>query len=178
MIQVKIICPLSDTNLNIVNRILQNTTGTSNNIRIVNGSDSSFGMIIVDNTKFLKAELREPEAEQFSEAIILSFYSNSKPSVESYKLFFELLWNERTTNEQFKLNDKMQREFINIAAHELRTPAQSVLGYAELMREDALHRQGNIGESIEAIEAIYRNAERLQRLTNEILDVQELKARH
>ena len=49
MIQVKIICPLSDTNLNIVNRILQNTTGTNNNIRIVNGSASSFGMIIVDN---------------------------------------------------------------------------------------------------------------------------------
>jgi two-component system, OmpR family, sensor histidine kinase VicK len=176
MIQVKIICPLSDTNLNIVNRILQNTTGTSNNIRIVNGSDSSFGMIIVDNTKFLKAELREPEADQFSEAIGLSFYSNSKPSVESYKLFFELLWNERTTNEQFKLSDKMQREFINIAAHELRTPAQSVLGYAELMREDALHWQGNIGESIEAIEAIYRNAERLQRLTNEILDVSRIES--
>ena len=94
--QAKIICPLSDANLNIVNRILRNT---SNNIRIVNGSDSSFGMIIVDNTKFLKAELREPEAQQFSEAIGLSFYSNSKPSVESYKLFFELLWNERTTNE-------------------------------------------------------------------------------
>jgi two-component system, OmpR family, sensor histidine kinase VicK len=176
MIQVKIICPLSDTNLSIVNRILQNTTGTSNNIRIVNGSDSSFGMIIVDNTKFLKAELRDPEAEQFSEAIGLSFYSNSKPSVESYKLFFELLWNERTTNEQFKLSDKMQKEFINIAAHELRTPAQSVLGYAELMREDALHRQGNIGESIEAIEAIYRNAERLQRLTNEILDVSRIES--
>lgn len=176
MIQVKIICPLSDTNLNIVNRILQNTTGTSNNIRIVNGSDSSFGMIIVDNTKFLKAELREPEAEQFSEAIGLSFYSNSKPSVESYKLFFELLWNERTTNEQFKLSDKMQREFINIAAHELRTPAQSILGYAELLREDALHSQGNIGESIEAIEAIYRNAERLQRLTNEILDVSRIES--
>jgi two-component system, OmpR family, sensor histidine kinase VicK len=96
--------------------------------------------------------------------------------VESYKLFFELLWNERTTNEQFKLSDKMQREFINIAAHELRTPAQSVLGYAELMREDALHRQGNIGESIEAIEAIYRNAERLQRLTNEILDVSRIES--
>ncbi len=70
----------------------------------------------------------------------------------------------------------MQKEFINIAAHELRTPAQSVLGYAELMREDALHGQSNIGESIEAIEAIYRNAERLQRLTNEILDVSRIES--
>jgi len=30
----------------------------------------------------------------------------------------------------------MQREFINIAAHELRTPAQSILGYAELAKTD------------------------------------------
>jgi two-component system, OmpR family, sensor histidine kinase VicK len=175
IIQVKIICPISDINLDIVNRILQNTSA-SNSIRIVNGNNSSSGTIIVDNKKFLKAELREPEAEQFSESIGLSFYSNSKPSVESYKLFFELLWNERTTNEQFKLSDKMQREFINIAAHELRTPAQSILGYTELIREDALGRQGNIGESIEAIEAIYRNAKRLQRLTNDILDVSRIES--
>ncbi|MGA6921959.1 MAG: HAMP domain-containing sensor histidine kinase [Nitrososphaeraceae archaeon] len=175
IIQAKIICPISDINLDIVNRILQNTSA-SNSIRIVNGNNSSSGTIIVDNKKFLKAELREPEAEQFSESIGLSFYSNSKPSVESYKLFFELLWNERTTNEQFKLSDRMQREFINIAAHELRTPAQSVLGYTELVREDALGRQGNIGESIEAIEAIYRNAKRLQRLTNDILDVSRIES--
>jgi signal transduction histidine kinase len=44
------------------------------------------------------------------------------------------------------------------------------------MREDALHGQSNIGESIEAIEAIYRNAERLQRLTNEILDVSRIES--
>jgi two-component system, OmpR family, sensor histidine kinase VicK len=174
--QAKIICPLSDANLNIVNRILQNTS-PSNNIRFVNGNDSSFGIIIVDNKKSLKAELKEPEAEQFSEAIGLSFYSNSNPSVESYRLFFELLWNERTINEQFKLSDKMQREFINIAAHELRTPAQSVLGYAELVREDALHKQANIGDSLEKIEAIYRNARRLQKLTNDILDVSRIESR-
>ena len=170
--QAKIICPLSDANLNIVNRILQNTS-PCNHIRIVNGNNSSFGIIIVDNKKFLKVELREPEAEQFSETIGLSFYSNSNPSVESYKLFFELLWNERTANEQFKLSDKMQREFINIAAHELRTPAQSVLGYAELMREDITDKQD---ASRESIDAIHRNAKRLQRLTNNILDVSRIES--
>jgi signal transduction histidine kinase len=169
MIQVKIICPLSDTNLSIVNRILQNTTGTSNNIRIVNGSDSSFGMIIVDNTKFLKAELRDPEAEQFSEAIGLSFYSNSKPSVESYKLFFELLWNERTTNEQFKLSDKMQKEFINIAAHELRTPTQAITGYSELLATEPEN-------SKMYVYPIIRNSKRLQRLSEDILDVTRIES--
>jgi two-component system sensor histidine kinase VicK len=70
----------------------------------------------------------------------------------------------------------MQREFINIAAHELRTPAQSVLGYAELMRENALDRQTSIGASIEEIEAIYRNAIRLQKLTNDILDASRIES--
>jgi signal transduction histidine kinase len=169
MIQVKIICPLNDANLNIVSRMLQNTTDTSNNIRIVNGNDSSFGMIIVDNTKFLKAELREPEAEQFSEAIGLSFYSNSKPSVESYKLFFELLWNERTTNEQFKLNDKMQKEFINIAAHELRTPTQAITGYSELLATEPEN-------SKMFVNPILRNSKRLQRLSEDILDVTRIES--
>src|SRR5215212_1388189 len=70
----------------------------------------------------------------------------------------------------------MQREFINIAAHELRTPAQSVLGYAELIREDMIDKQANIGDSIEAIEAIHRNAKRLQRLTNNILDISRIES--
>ncbi len=30
----------------------------------------------------------------------------------------------------------MQQEFIDVAAHELRTPAQSILGYAELAKAD------------------------------------------
>jgi signal transduction histidine kinase len=41
-------------------------------------------------------------------------------------------------NEQLKLHDRMQQEFINVAAHELRTPAQSILGYAELAMIDPL----------------------------------------
>jgi signal transduction histidine kinase len=50
------------------------------------------------------------------------------------------------------------------------------LGYAELMRENALDKQAKIGESIEEIEAIYRNAIRLQKLTNDILDVSRIES--
>src|SRR5919108_3233830 len=167
-IQVKIICPISDLNLNIVNRILQNTSA-SNNIRVVNGNKSSFGIIIVDNKKFLKAELREPKAEQFSDAIGFSFYSNSKPSVESYKLFFELLWKERTTNEQFKLNEQMQKEFINIAAHELRTPTQAITGYSELIEMEPENSKIYLNP-------IIRNSKRLQKLSEDILDVTKIES--
>ena len=90
----------------------------------------------MDGEKFLKAEVREPDAETFSEAIGFCVYSNSKLSVNSFRSIFELLWNERTLNEELKMADKMQQEFINIAAHELRTPAQSILGYADLAKSN------------------------------------------
>jgi len=71
-------------------------------------------------------------------------------------------------NEQLKVNDKMQREFINIAAHELRTPTQAIIGFSELYE---MHPE----ESDEAMKAIARNASRLQRLTEDILDVTKIE---
>lgn len=71
-------------------------------------------------------------------------------------------------NEQLKNQDKMQREFINIAAHELRTPTQAILGYSELFYMRPEDRD-------EAMKAVARNANRLERLTNDILDVTKIE---
>jgi signal transduction histidine kinase len=70
--------------------------------------------------------------------------------------------------EQLKDHDKMQREFINVAAHELRTPTQAIIGYSELfyLRPDTRE---------ESIKAITRNAERLESLTRDILDVTRIE---
>jgi signal transduction histidine kinase len=73
-------------------------------------------------------------------------------------------------NEQLKLHDRMQQEFINVAAHELRTPAQSILGYAELAMTDPPI------EIKSFIDAIYRNAFRIQKLTKDILDVTRIES--
>jgi signal transduction histidine kinase len=94
-----------------------------------------------------------------------------------------ILWNKRlklivdkrtselkTANEQLKVHDKMQKEFINIAAHELRTPTQAIVSYAEI-----LQRHPEKKEQIS--EAIFRNANRLQRLTTDILDVTKIESK-
>jgi two-component system sensor histidine kinase VicK len=112
---VKILCPLSKENLHVVKKISDNAP----TIEILNGNNSPYGMYIVDGERFLRAELKEPKAENFSEAIGRAVYSNSKRSAESFKSIFELLWNERTLNEELKRADKMQKEFINVASHEL-----------------------------------------------------------
>lgn len=104
------------------------------NISILNGNNIEYGILIVDAKRFLNAELREPLATEFPSAIGFTIHSYSKPSVESFKSIFELLWNERILNEELKKSEKMQKEFINIAAHELRNPIQPILSITEVLQ--------------------------------------------
>jgi signal transduction histidine kinase len=77
-----------------------------------------------------------------------------------------------STNEQLKIHDNMQNEFINIAAHELRTPIQPILGLSETLK---LKIKDN--EQLTLIDVISRNAKRLQRLTEDILDVTRIESK-
>lgn len=72
-------------------------------------------------------------------------------------------------NEQLKLHDKMQKEFINIASHEMKTPTQAILGMSGLLQYYPEKKD-------ELIEIIRRNAKRLQTLTNDILDVTRIES--
>lgn len=63
----------------------------------------------------------------------------------------------------------MQTEFINIAAHELRTPIMPILLNVELLEEE-------VGKDNPQIKIIIRNAKRLQRLTENILSVTRLES--
>jgi two-component system, OmpR family, sensor histidine kinase VicK len=166
---IKIICPLSAENSDIVRKISEQAP----NIRILNGIDLPYGMYIADNKKFLRAELKVPNADNISESVGFATYSNSKLSVESSKSIFELLWNERMINEELKRTDKMQKEFINIAAHELRTPIQPILSLSQLLQSDIINKSA---QQQEFLDAIVRNAKRLQRLTENILDVTRIES--
>jgi signal transduction histidine kinase len=44
-----------------------------------------------------------------------------------------MLWNSRLLAEKLQEADRLQREFIHVSAHELRTPIQPILGMAELI---------------------------------------------
>ena len=66
----------------------------------------------------------------------------------------------------------MKTEFINVAAHELRSPIQPILGLSELL----INQQGNIEQYHDLLNAINRNAKRLQQLTENILDVSKIES--
>ena len=127
-------------------------------------------ILIVDKREYLMVELRDNSKETFVEAVGSAIFSNSKPTVLSYVTMFNSLWGQSELHEKLEAHDRMQREFINIAAHELRTPTQSILGYSELLQNDP-------GEQAPVmLKALTRNAYRLQVLITDILDVARIEA--
>src|SRR5438874_12199469 len=66
----------------------------------------------------------------------------------------------------------MQKEFINMAAHELRTPVQTILGLSDVL----ISKKGDIEQYKDLLDAIIRNAKRLLRLTEDILDVTKIES--
>jgi two-component system, OmpR family, sensor histidine kinase VicK len=163
---VKIISPITEEN----SQIVEKTYERAPHIRILNGGSSHSGLMVIDNTKFLRFGIKEPKAEEFSGAIGFVEYSNSKVGVYSSRSFFELLWNEHIQYEQLKTHDKMQKEFINIAAHELRNPIQPIIGLSEVLRS----RTKNI-DDYEFLDVIIRSAKRLQQLTENILNLAQIE---
>jgi two-component system, OmpR family, sensor histidine kinase VicK len=65
----------------------------------------------------------------------MAIYSNSKKGTASFKSIFDILWEQTDLYEQLKLHDKMQKEFINIASHEMKTPIQAIVGFSDLIQK-------------------------------------------
>jgi signal transduction histidine kinase len=108
------------------------------------------GLVVADRTASLRAT---------NESL-----SSSNKSLAEKRIELE------RANEQLRIHDRMQKEFINVAAHELRTPTQAILGYAEILESS------EIKSSPEDFKAIARNAKRLQRLTEDILDITKIES--
>ena len=133
-------------------------------------SQTTVSILIVDRKYSLAAELKDDAKDTSFEAIGLATYSNSKSTVLSYVSMFETLWLQIELSDLLKIQDKIQKEFINVASHELRTPIQPILGLA-----DILYSQIEDKEQRKFMEIIIRNANRLQRLTDDILDVAKIE---
>lgn len=135
-------------------------------------------ILVVDRVFSLVVELKDDERNSTYEAT----YSRSKSTVLSYVAIFESLWKQVELNEkvnklyeELKIEDKLHRDFINMAAHELRAPIQPILGLTEVIRS----KKGklNANEQEELLAVIIRNAKRLKTLTENILDINRIESR-
>ena len=187
-INIRIVTPMNDTIKKILEEMKTKTTLSeesfypdhyNSNLKIrYLESQSEFNVatvtiLIVDRKTSLVIEKVDDSKKDFIEAVLLSTYSTRKPTVISYLSIFENFWNQIKLYEKLKHHDKMQQEFINIAAHELRTPAQSILGYAELAKSDPEYVKT---QTQLFIDGMYRNAFRIQKLTKDILDVTRIES--
>ena len=195
-VKVRILMPVSNLTENTIRYITQEYNQSHqkddydniNNIVTADGiddidirhiermSETKATILIVDRKLSLVMELRDDSKTTFNEAIGLSTYSNSRPGVLSYIAIFDNLWIQtelyeklKEANEQLKVHDKMQKEFINIASHEMKTPTQAILGYSELLQTHPERRE-------EIIQAIQRNAARLRKLTSDLLDITRIES--
>ncbi|MFH1448572.1 MAG: histidine kinase dimerization/phospho-acceptor domain-containing protein, partial [Candidatus Micrarchaeota archaeon] len=76
---------------------------------------------------------------------------------------------------KLKTLDVMKDEFLNNAAHELKTPLIPILGYTELALGG---RMGKLNkEEVKVLTVIERNAKRLKKLIDEILDISKLESK-
>ena len=129
-------------------------------------------ILIVDKKYSLTAELKDDTKQTSIEAIGLATYSNSQSTVLSYVSIFESLWTQTDLYQKLRESEKVKDDFVNIAAHELRTPVQPILGLADILRSKETD-----GEKAGYLDVIIRNAKRLQRLTEDILDVTRIESK-
>jgi two-component system sensor histidine kinase VicK len=128
-------------------------------------------ILVVDRKHSLIMELRDDSKNTFDEAIGFSTYSDSRPGVLSYVSIFENIWLQTEMYKKVKETERMQKEFIDIAAHELKTPIQPILGLTEI-----LHSQIKDVKQKELLDTIFRNAKRLNRLTEDVLDLTKIES--
>ncbi|MGB8934880.1 MAG: ATP-binding protein [Candidatus Nitrosopolaris sp.] len=171
-VKIRILMPSHKSTEDVVRQLIENYPELIDIRYIERMSDTKATILVVDRKVSLVMELRDDSKRTFDEAIGLSTYSNSRPGVLSYVSIFENLWKQTELYEQLKYQDIMQKEFINIAAHELKTPIQPILGITEVLRS-----QTKDVKQQELLDITIRNAKRLQRLSNDILDVSKIEGK-
>ena len=144
-------------------------------------------LLIVDNSKMLTIS---DEGEKRVNANINGVYTDNKFIVNNFGSLLDTLLNEREilnsliatkdkladsnkylvkSNEELWMNSINQKEFINIAAHELRTPTQAIIGYTEMIENDPT-------SSMRYIQFLTRNTNRLEKLLEDLLDTARIES--
>lgn len=170
--QIRVISPITNNNEPLAKEI----AARAPNIKFLPGPVSTAGMFIVDNKRYFRAEDKDPQASEAADAISVMIYSNNISGVKSFRSLFEIIWHQLEMYEELNAHYAMQREFINIAAHELRTPIQALLGITDLIESKVDSSKVKVELSRADIEMMIRNVTRLERLSANILDASRIES--
>ena len=149
--------------------------------RIETPTESKFKMIVADRRASLVVETKDDSKANFAEAIGLAVFSTSKPTVLPFVTIFESFWRETDLYERARESYRVKDEFVNIAAHELRNPIMPILSGADLVAHAVSQMQVSLDavmktELISNVQLIVRNASKLLRLSEDILQVSRIES--
>jgi signal transduction histidine kinase len=169
-INVRVLVPRDNLIERTIDELQRNQMLNKINIRLIEPfMQTKVSIMVIDKKHSLVIELKDDTKQTTDEAIGLATYSDSKSTVLSYSAIFENLWKQIELYEQLQMHEKMQKEFINIAAHELRTPIQPILGISNILK----NRIGDSKQN-ELIDVITRNAQRLKKISDDILEASKI----
>lgn len=180
--KVKVLLPADDQIKGVI--ALTNAQLPQVEIRTMDKSlHAKITILVVDRKECMLFELKDDTKHSSYEAVGLSMHSSSKTLVLSYASIFDSLWKQTelykqlaSANEQLDEHDRLQQEFINVAAHELRTPVQPLLGIAELISDKMeVEKADQVQVSKQEVDMLVRNARRLEKLTQNILNVTRIE---
>jgi two-component system, OmpR family, sensor histidine kinase VicK len=174
-IKIRILLPktLEDSSNNIVNHALkelENISPHQIDLRLVEETiPIRISISVIDRKECMIIETKDDSKDDSFHAAGSSVYSNSKAIALSYASIFESLWIQTETYEKLKAYSKMQREFINNVAHQLRTPIQPILGITGILRFGGeLDKIGGKQKLYESLEIILR---RLSEFADNVISV-------
>jgi two-component system sensor histidine kinase VicK len=144
--------------------------------------EAKFKLLVVDKKLSLVVETKDDTQGTFEQAVGLAIFSNSRATVMPYAAIFAGFWKETELYEQAYESDRIKDEFVNVAAHELRNPISPILASGDLAKDELKKiRSGNFDESTidslnESINIMIRNAARLYKLSEDILQVSRIES--
>ena len=169
-VKIRMLLPSTDNKLD---RLIEQTKSAvpKTDIRTISTSlETKISILLVDNKQCLILELKDDKQNSSYDAVGLSTYSISPTIISSYLAVFESFWRHAELFEKMKQVEILEKDFINIAAHELRNPIQPIIGFSEL-----LYSKIQDQEQRRLLDEVILNARRLERLAQIMLDVTRIE---
>lgn len=168
-VKIRMLLPSSDKSEELIEQTRSNVPKI--NIRTISASlETKISILVIDSRQCLILELKDDKQNSSYEAVGLSTYSISPTIISSYLAVFESFWRQAELFEKMKEVELLEKDFVNIAAHELRNPIQPIIGFSELLYSK-IHNQ----EHRRLLDEVILNAKRLERLAQLMLDVTRIE---
>ena len=168
-VKIRMLLPSSNKSEALIEQTKSNVPKID--IRTISANlETKISILVVDSKQCLILELKDDKQNTSYEAVGLSTYSMSPTIISSYLAIFESFWRQAELFEKMKEVEMLEKDFVNIAAHELRNPIQPIIGFSEL-----LYSKIDNHEHRRLLDEVILNAKRLERLSRLMLDVTRIE---